>query len=110
MMTAGARSRRRGDEDTTMLDLRIALLRLNFADVRGHEHRIRPIATRAASILAQRLEARYAADNKDTPHSLAIDELAAPVLSLDLGRTSDEQAAARIAGAWLEAIASHPQA
>ena len=37
------------------MDIDIELLQLTIDDAAGHEHRIRPIAMRAAQILAERL-------------------------------------------------------
>jgi hypothetical protein len=92
-----------------MLDFKISLLTLNFENAFGHEHRLQPIALRAATVLAERLGVHYRAAGR-SPHSLDLDAIGAPPLSLDLNRTSDEQAARQIAGVWLKALAPHLEA
>jgi hypothetical protein len=85
-----------------MLDLKIGHLILNIANATGHEHRIRPIAERAAALFAEGslkfLEREYL--GSDVFESLG----GAPV-DLNLHSTSDEQAARAIADAWLQAMA-----
>ncbi len=39
-----------------MIDLKIERLRLNIQNAAGHEHRIEPIALRALTLLANKLE------------------------------------------------------
>ena len=91
-----------------MLDLKINLLHLSIENAAGHEHRIQPIAVRAAAILAERLNERWA-DGGGVPASISIDNLSAPPLNLNLNAVSDEQAAHEIATAWLEALPPKPQ-
>jgi hypothetical protein len=87
-----------------MLDLKIDLHTMNVTNAAGHEHRIRPIAARAAALFAERLEESYA-KNGGARGAAAIDNIAAPPLDLHLGGMSDEEAASKIANAWLEALA-----
>jgi hypothetical protein len=74
----------------------------------GHEHRIQPIAARAAVIFAARLHERWA-DDGGHPASGSLDSLSATPLNLNLNDISDEQAAYEIATAWLEALPWKPQ-
>ena len=91
-----------------MPDFRIDLLQLNIEDAVGHEHRIQPIAKRAAEILAATLEHRHADQASASP--LNLNAVTAPALNLDLGHTGDEAAAQQIAGAWFDALALHLKA
>jgi hypothetical protein len=90
------------------LDLRIESLRVEITDAAGHEHRIPPIARRAAELLAERLEQQR--DSDAGRASTEIESVSARALSLDLGTTTDEQAANDIAAAWLDALAVHLEA
>jgi hypothetical protein len=92
-----------------MLDFQISRLALAFENSSGHEHRMQPIALRAAALLAEQFSARYDAEGQ-LSRSVYLDAITAPALSIDLDRTSDEQAARQIAGAWLEALAPHLKA
>lgn len=87
------------------IDFNIDRLRLEIGNAAGHEHRIQPIALRAAEVLAARLQQQYAGDGR-TP-SAKLDTVSAPSVNLDLSRTSDEQAANKIVRAWLAALALH---
>lgn len=87
-----------------MIDFKIDLLNLSLEDAAGHEHRVRPIAARAAALFAARLDERWA-DKEPGAGSQTIDALNAPLVSLNLSEMSDEQAADRIANAWLEVVA-----
>jgi hypothetical protein len=89
-----------------MLDLKISRLALAIENSSGHEHRIQPIALRAANMLAENLSAWQAAGGHSL-RSVYLDAISAPALSVDLDRTSDEQAARQIASAWFEAFALH---
>ncbi len=83
-----------------MFDLQIDRLQLNITNAAGHEHRLQPIARRAAALLAAGLdERRWSGSGR------SIDHLNAPAVSLDLNRMSDAEAAQAIADAWLEALA-----
>jgi hypothetical protein len=90
-----------------MFDLDVSRLALALQNCTGHEHRIQPIAVRAATILSERLSKLYPAD--PTPRTRNIDVVRAPSLSLDLRNTTNEQAAAQIADAWFDALALHLQ-
>jgi hypothetical protein len=89
-----------------MLDFQISRLALAFENSFGQEHRMRPIALRATTILGEQLSARYYEEGR-LPRSMHVDAIRAPALTFDLDRTSDEQAARRIAGAWFEALTPH---
>lgn len=87
-----------------MLDLKIDRLNLNIEDAAGHEHRIRPITSRAFDILADRLGERWAAGER-MPAMKNIESLSVPPIRLSLNQVSDEQAADYIAQVVLEALA-----
>lgn len=80
-----------------MLDMKIDCLQINMENAAGHEHRVRPIAARAAEIFAGQL------GSYSGPYSMQVVR-AAPV-SVNLAATTDEHAARTIAGAWLAALA-----
>jgi hypothetical protein len=88
------------------MDIDIELLQMNIDDASGHEHRIRPIAARAAEILAahldERLEKRHLAGR--TSRATRVPGVDAGTVKLDLDRMSDERAALSIATAWIEAL------
>jgi hypothetical protein len=92
-----------------MLDLNISRLSLSIENSFGHEHRMQSIALRAATVLAEQFSARYGAGGQ-LPRSVQLNTITAGALSVDLDRTSDEQAASQIAGAWFEALAPHLKA
>jgi hypothetical protein len=87
-----------------MLDLKIDRLNLNIEDANGHEHRIRPITTRAFGILADRLGERWATGER-MPDTKNIEKFSVPPINLSLNRMSDEQAADYLAKTVLEALA-----
>jgi hypothetical protein len=91
-----------------MLDLKIDCLQLTIENAAGHEHRLQPIAARAAVIFAERLNERWAEGGRALA-SMSIDSLSAPPLSLSLNDMSNEQAAQAIAIAWLAALPWKPQ-
>jgi hypothetical protein len=84
------------------MELRIELLNLDISDAAGHEHRIQPIAQRTADVLASLLEEQASGAGRE---SAEIESVSAPAVSLDLGRTTDQQAANEIAAACLDALA-----
>jgi hypothetical protein len=86
-----------------MSDLTIERLRLTLANGAGHEHRIGPIARRAAAILAECLDERLAREPGAAP--AGADHLEAPALRVSLDGLSDDEAAHGIANAWLAALA-----
>jgi hypothetical protein len=86
-----------------MIDFEIDLLSLNVENVAGHEHRVQPIAARAAALFAERLEKRLARRG-GAPGAAVLDSVAASPLDLHLGSMSDQDAASKIANAWLEAM------
>lgn len=84
--------------------LKVESLALTISNADGHEHRVRPIAARAAAIFAERLENFYAeAPGLEASRSLR-NVNAAPV-DVDLNTMTDEHVASSIADAWLEAVA-----
>jgi hypothetical protein len=95
--------------DRQRLDLNVSRLALTVENSAGHEHRIRPIAARAAEIFSERISGLCPSVDpaSRTGH---LDALIAPGLSLDLARSSDEQVAKQIAGAWLEVFVRHLEA
>jgi len=86
------------------MDIRIDVLRINLADAAGHEHRIRPIAARTTAILLESLSEGLDALEGDLPAGNT-DFINPPPVSVDLNRMTDEQAAHRIAEAWLNVLA-----
>ncbi len=88
------------------LDLRIELLRLTIHNAAGHEHRLGPIAARAAAILAERLDARR---TSGPPVPTGPTPLAAAPARVDLARMSNDAVAHEIAGAWLAGLTPGPR-
>jgi len=82
------------------MDLQIDLLKLNIVTALEQQHRIQPIALRAATILAERIEQHLAAGAAPR----AIDAMVAPALTVDMNRTSDNDAADSIADALFTAL------
>jgi hypothetical protein len=84
--------------------INIGALNLTIQNAMGHEHRIDPIAQRAASVFAARLEQRTAgiAVSYLGAH---IDSLTAAAVDFNLRSMSNDQAANVIASAWLDAVA-----
>lgn len=86
-----------------MLDIQIDRLQFEITNAMGSEHRIRPIAARAAAIFAARLEEQWPDDSGPTG-SAGRSMSAAPV-NVNLQSMSDEHVATTIAEAWLQAVA-----
>ncbi|HMD21212.1 MAG TPA: hypothetical protein VKH40_12870 [Alloacidobacterium sp.] len=86
-----------------MLNLNIDSLALNITNAEGHEHRIRPIATRAAAIFAERVEV-YCGENAQAPGSKSLSSVSASPVNVDLHTMTDEHAAQSIARSWLDAV------
>jgi len=86
-----------------MSSFRIDVLGLSIENASGHEHRVQPIAARAAALFAERLEERLAR-KAGAPGPGVLDSVAASPLDLHLGSMSDQDAASKIANAWLEAM------
>ena len=84
-------------------DLSITSLALTINNAEGHEHRIRPIAARAAVIFAERLEGFYA-EAPESSGSRNVSGVSASPVDVDLSTLTDEHAARSIASAWLEAV------
>jgi hypothetical protein len=87
-----------------MQDLNIELLAMNMSNAEGHEHRIRPIAARAAAIFAERLD-NYCAEAPGMSGPRNLGSLSASPVGVDLSTMTDEQAAGSIARSWLDALA-----
>jgi hypothetical protein len=83
------------------MDIDIELLQLTIDDAAGHEHRIRPIAMRAAQILAERLQER---EGRLPGRGSHVPRVHAGALRVDLNRMNNERAALSIATAWIEAL------
>lgn len=86
-----------------MLDLSIDSLALKITDAAGHEHRIRPIAQRAAAIFAERVEVYYG-EQAGVSGSKNVSDVSAAPVNVDLHTMTDEHAAQIIARSWLEAL------
>jgi hypothetical protein len=86
-------------------DLHFGQLTLGIEGTRGQEHRIGPIAHRAATLFATRLGESVCA-SRDALPSQNIDAVSASAPALDLRRFTDEQAAGEIAASWLGAVAA----
>ena len=84
--------------------MKIGQLHLEFQGAEGHEHRIRPIAARAAAIFAARLD-EFVTGAPHAGGSRKLGTVKAAPVSVDLRAMTDEDAAGRIASAWLEAVA-----
>jgi|HubBroStandDraft_1064217.scaffolds.fasta_scaffold07991_4 hypothetical protein len=74
-----------------MPDLKIDSLQLGFSNIAGHEHRVQPIALRAAALLAERFNKGQSGGAGGTNVNLEV--------------SSDEEVASAIADAWLETLA-----
>jgi hypothetical protein len=90
-----------------MFDLKIERLRLNLENAAGHEHRLQPIALRAVTLLAQRLDGPLGNGPSAWPGT-HLDTLHAEPLDLNLNLMSDEQAADGIATSWANALTARP--
>jgi hypothetical protein len=86
-----------------MLNLNIDSLALTITNAEGHEHRIRPIAARAAAIFAERAEV-YCAENLSVSGSKTLNNVSAAPVSVNLHTMTDEHAAQNIARSWLQAL------
>jgi hypothetical protein len=84
-----------------VLDLKIDCLSVKLDGLRGYEDRVAPIAQRAAEILALQVEQRW---NK-LQSSRSMDAVSAAPVTMDVRDASNEEAAQRIAHAWLQALA-----
>jgi hypothetical protein len=86
-----------------MLNLNIDSLALNITNAEGHEHRIRPIAARAAAIFAERVDV-YCGESVQPSGSRSLSSVSASPVSVDLHTMTDEHAAQSIARSWLDAL------
>jgi hypothetical protein len=86
-----------------MSELKIERLRLNLENATGHEHRLEPIALRAVTLLAERLD-RAPITRANALDGKMVDSLNAEALDLNLNFMTDEQAAEGIASAWANAL------
>jgi hypothetical protein len=80
-----------------MPDIKVDCLQIEVENATGHEHRIRPIAMRAAELFADRL-GEYSG-------KYDVEALQAVPVTLNLAHSTDEHAAYMIARAWLAALA-----
>ena len=87
-----------------MIDLTIERMNLSLDAASGQEHRARPIARRAAEILASRFDEKWLVKER-LPTSVNVEALEVPAIQLDLPRMTDEQAADAIADAIVDALA-----
>lgn len=78
-------------------ELGIDYLSLTVKNAAGHEHRIETLTRRALDIVAERLPTRLRTGAE-------IESLALAPINLPLGAMSDDEAAAQIADAILEAL------
>jgi hypothetical protein len=78
---------------------------MNVQNAAGSEHRLTPIAHRAASIFAARLRQRAKASGSGALTTSVIDDVTAAPVHCDLRAMSNEQAANAIASTWLNAVA-----
>jgi len=86
-----------------MLDIQIDRLQFEISNAAGSEHRIRPIAARAAALFAARLEEQWPDD--PGPVASAARSVSADPVNVNLQGMSDEHVARAIAEAWLQAVA-----
>jgi hypothetical protein len=86
-----------------MFDLKIDSLALNIMNAGGHEHRIRPIAARAAAIFAEGAEG-YCEEQVGESGSRGLSGVVAAPVNLNLNNMTDEHAAQTIARSWLDAL------
>jgi hypothetical protein len=90
-----------------MTDLKIERLRLNIANVAGHEHRLQSIALRAVTLLAAHLDGPQGIGGR--AHSgRQWDALNTGPIDLQLNLMSDDQAAEGLAAAWVNALTAKP--
>jgi hypothetical protein len=84
-----------------MLELTIDRLRLQIIDGAGHEHRVGPIAARAAVLLGDRILALsdVASEGITDRRDEQFQAVSVPPVSLDLGRMTDQEAAEHLARA-----------
>jgi hypothetical protein len=92
---------------TSRVSVRIGHLRLALGDGAGHEHRVRPIVTRAMHLLHQRLCAE-AATGVSWP-SMRVHTLRVPAVRLAMAAMSDDGVAERMAEALHGALRAHPR-
>jgi hypothetical protein len=83
-----------------MIELTIDLLKLNFENGAGHEHRVGPITERAVGLLTEKLGIYL----ESSASRSALFETLNGGVDLNLNAKSDEQAAQVIADAWLQAL------
>jgi hypothetical protein len=89
-----------------MPDLKIERVNLNIENAAGQGHRIRPIAVRAVTLLAEHLDERLAAGGRG-PDTRKIGGLSAPPINLSLRGMSDDRAAQVVADALSKSLARY---
>jgi hypothetical protein len=87
-----------------MTDLSIDVLRLDLGGATGHEHRLATVAARALERLAERLGQRWP-DTYRAGGTAVVEALSVHAEPIDWERTSDDEAARRVADALFEALA-----
>jgi hypothetical protein len=85
-----------------MLELKIDRLVLTIANGAGHEHRVRPIAERAAALFA---EGSLKLLEREAVRPDVFESLGGDSVDLNLNLTGNEQAAGAVADGWLQALA-----
>jgi hypothetical protein len=85
-----------------MLELKIDRLVLTIANGAGHEHRVRPIAERAAALFA---EESLKLLEREAVRPDVFESLGGGSVDLNFNSTGNEQAARAIADGWLQAMA-----
>lgn len=86
-------------------NLKIGSLHVNFQNASGQEHRLAPVAGRAARIFSARLGQSMEKLSLYGRHS-SVASLTADPIDFDLRGLSDDEAAHRVASAWLDAVVS----
>ncbi len=84
--------------------LAIGALHMNVQNAAGSEHRLTPIAHRAATIFAAHLHQRAKGSGSAALSTAVIDSVTAAPIHCDLRAMSNEQAANAIASTWLNAV------
>jgi hypothetical protein len=87
-----------------MTNVTVEALTASVHNAAGHEHRLAPIAQRAASIFAERLQERTIKLGERAFPISRIDSLTAAPVDCNLHVMSNEQAATAIALAWFDAV------
>jgi hypothetical protein len=84
------------------MDVKVECLSLVIENGAGYEHRIGPIAARAAQLFGQWIDTPAQPSQEERTRRTACGAIPS---QLDLARSTDEEAARQIARAWLDAVA-----